>query len=133
MPTAAATSTMHATTAPVRTLDHAFAAVFHKIVAGANTALEWEQRNVAPEAGVIEGVTSLIPGVGGTAEDVEKLAFAALGALAVMVHANPAPKGGASSLSALATATGVSEDVLSGIAAYLALNPTVVTEAESLL
>ena len=126
---------MPATTAPARRISpsSAFASVFHRIAAGAKSALVWEQAHVAPEAGVIEGATSLIPGVGGQAEDIEKLAFAALGALAVVVHANPPAKGGAASLSKLAAATGISEEVLSGIAAYLALNPSVVTEAESLL
>ena len=112
----------------------AFATVFHKIAAGAKTALEWEQAHVAPESSGIEDVTGLIPGVGGPAEDVEKLAFAALGALAVVVHATPqTSSAGAPALSTLARTTGISVDVLAGIAAYLALNPSVVTEAESLL
>src|SRR5271168_848482 len=85
----------------------AFATVFHKIAARAKTALEWEQTHVAPESSGIEDVTGLIPGLGGPAEDVEKLAFAALGALAVVVHATPQTTAGTPTLSKLAKSTGI--------------------------
>lgn len=123
-------------TASTLTIDHAFAAVFHKIAVGARSSLEWEQKYIAPEAGGIEAVSSLIPGVGGDVSDVEKLAFAALGAIAAAVHANPGvvtASSGPSTGSKTSLATTISGDVLSGVAAYLALNPSVVAEAEALL
>ena len=112
----------------IQTLDHAFASVFHDIATGAKAILSWEQRKVQPDAVPIEALSALIPVYGPEIAIMERLSFAALGAVAAAWHIN-----GQDATKAAAANPNLSSDLLVAVANFLQLNPTLVTQATNLV
>lgn len=112
----------------IQTLDHAFASVFHDIATGAKAILSWEQRKVQPDAVPIEALSTLIPVYGPEIAIMERLSFAALGAVAAAWHVN------GKDVQKTATANpSLSSDLLTATANFLQLNPSLITQAENLV
>ena len=108
-------------------LGHAFASGFRDIITGARAVLNWEQQKVQPDAPQIEALTAMVPVYGTAAATVERLAFAALGSLAAIVHTS----GGAAN--AQTKASGVQPEILQSIETLLKQNPTFVSQVQSLI
>jgi hypothetical protein len=111
----------------IKSIDHAFAAVLQDTYKAARAVSDFEQKKIQPDAAGIEAVSSLIPVYGAEITLIEKLAFASLGVIAALLHKYGTPE------KAAASAPGLSLDVLTGVAAFLQLNPSLVTKADSLV
>lgn len=108
-------------------MDKAFASVIHDAYVGAKAVAHFEQKKIQPLAPEVEGLSALIPVYGPEIELIERLAFSCLGSIAALVNKH----GSAEKASAAAPELDV--NVLTGVAAFLQLNPSLVTKAASLL
>ncbi|HTV54146.1 MAG TPA: hypothetical protein VMI06_04445 [Terriglobia bacterium] len=111
----------------IKTMDHAFASGFHDVAVGARAVLAWEQKKVQPDAPQIETISALVPVYGPEIVIMERLAFASLGVLADMVHAN------GSAAKAAAQNPGIGLELLQAVESLLQANPSLISQAEALV
>jgi hypothetical protein len=114
-------------TAIIKSLDHAFASVFQDIETGAKAVFMWEQKDVQPNATQIELLSALVPGYGPEIVIMERLAFAALGAVANIVNQTKNPT------TAAAQNPGIAVEIFQDVVQFLAANPTLVTQAVQII
>jgi hypothetical protein len=76
----------------IATIQHAFATVWHDVIVG-QKAVDKAFAAVSKDAPQIEAITSLIPGYGAAAADLERIAFAAFGYITAAVDSAGAAAG----------------------------------------
>jgi hypothetical protein len=103
---------------------HFFASGFHDIVV-AGKAIATLDTKIAPQEGVIESISGLVPVYGPEVQLIERIAFAALGEFAALVQSS----GGATQAAAKVQA---SPQLLTEVENLMKNNPALVKQAANL-